>query len=174
MITVAIALIIMVSVVVVAYPLIRSVPDAGVPFVGLIDPMLDNLIAQRDSTYAAIKDLEFDHTMGKLSDHDYKILRAKYEGKAVAILQELDSLSATQKSSAGLLSKDQVIERQVERLRRGAADSVSKCPQCGTPCATGDVFCAKCGTSFRGARCSVCGTRASLGDKFCAKCGKPI
>jgi len=40
----------------------------------------------------AIKDLENDHAMGKLSDADYRTLRAKYETKAVAILQELDSL----------------------------------------------------------------------------------
>ena len=38
-----------------------------------IDPNLENLLSAREATYSAIKDLETDHAMGKLSDTDYGI-----------------------------------------------------------------------------------------------------
>ena len=173
MITIAIALVIVGSIALVAYPLFRRSDELDVAFVGLSDPVLENLVTQRDATYSAIKDLENDHAMGKLSDQDYRSLRAKYEMKAVAILQELDAFSGSKpdgKSSAN----DELIENEVARLRRGSPSGSLKCPKCGTAHTADDVFCAKCGTSLRGARCPSCGKRAALGDKFCSKCGATI
>lgn len=171
-ISIVIALIIIAAVAFVAYPLFKRSEELDVAFVGLIDPNLENLVTQRDATYAAIKDLENDHTMGKLSDVDYRSLRAKYEMKAVAILQELDGMGASKATSRDM-SMDEVIEREVGRLRRGLSDGTA-CPKCGTPHAPEDVFCAKCGTSLRGVRCPSCGRRAAVGDKFCGKCGSAI
>ncbi len=172
MITLAIALMIIVAFAFVAYPLFQRSEELDVAFVGLTDPVYENLIAQRDATYLAIKDLENDHAMGKLSDADYRTLRAKYETKAVAILQELDSLNGARASRVAVT--DEVIEREVGRLRRASVASSTQCPKCGTPHAPEDVFCAKCGASLRGVRCPACGKRAALGDKFCSKCGSPI
>src|SRR5512142_3137913 len=56
------------------------------------DPNLENLLSAREATYSAIKDLETDHAMGKLSDTDYANLRGKYESKALTILQQLDAM----------------------------------------------------------------------------------
>ena len=170
MITIAIALMIITAIAFVAYPLFQRSDELDVAFVGLTDPVYENLVVQRDATYSAIKDLENDHAMGKLSDGDYRSLRAKYETKAVAILQELDSMNGPKSNSA--VSQDEAIEREVGRLRR--ASVTGKCPKCGTPHAAEDVFCAKCGTSLRGVRCPSCGKRAALGDKFCSKCGNAI
>ncbi len=172
MITLAIALMIIVAVTFVVYPLFQRSEELDVAFVGLTDPVYENLIAQRDATYLAIKDLENDHAMGKLSDADYRSLRAKYETKAVAILQELDSLNGARASRVAVT--DEVIEREVGRLRRASVAGSTHCPKCGTPHAPEDVFCAKCGASLRGVRCPACGKRAALGDKFCSKCGSPI
>ena len=41
---------------------------------------------------AAIRELEFEHAAGHVSDIDYAELRARYEGEAAAILTELDRL----------------------------------------------------------------------------------
>ncbi len=168
MITIAIALLVIGSIAIVAYPLFKRSDELDVTFVGLNDPTWEGLVAQRDATYSAIKDLEFDHAMGKLSDADYKTLRFKYETKAVAILQELDSMSEAHKTNGD------AIEREVDAIRRAAASGSMKCPRCGTPHVAGDVFCAKCGTSLKGIRCPACGKRAALGDKFCSKCGSQI
>ncbi len=50
------------------------------------------LFTNKETTYAAIKELDFDYHMGKLSEQDYKELRAKYEKKAIGILKELEAI----------------------------------------------------------------------------------
>jgi hypothetical protein len=172
MVTILIALIIVAAVACVAYPLFQKSNERAAAFAGATDPVLEGLVSQRDAMYSAIKDLESDHAMDKLSDADYKSLRAKYESKAVAILQELDNAVGA-KPSARSARDDDAVEREIARLRRGAAtNGALKCSKCGTAHAADDVFCAKCGASLRGVRCSSCGKRAAVGDKFCSKCGK--
>ena len=174
MITILIAFMIIGAVAIVAYPLFKQSNELDAAFVGANDPVLEGLVSQRDAMYSAIKDLESDHALGKLSDADYKSLRAKYEAKAVAILQELDHAVGS-KPGTPRVRDDDAVEREIARLRRGAAaNGALKCFKCGTPHATEDVFCAKCGASLRGARCPSCGKRAAVGDKFCAKCGKTL
>ena len=173
MITVAIALMIVATIAFVMYPLFKRADELDVAFVGLTDPLWENLVTQRDATYSAIKDLENDHAMGKLSDADYRSLRVKYETKAVMILQELDTMSGS-KPSGNAVARDEAIERQVVQLRRATQGGALACPKCGTKHQAEDVFCAKCGGSLRGVRCPSCGKRAALGDKFCSKCGSTI
>ncbi len=174
MVTVLIAAVVIGAIAFVAYPLFKHSDELDVAFVGVIDPVWEHLVTQRDAMYSAIKDLELDHTMGKLSDADYRILRAKYEAKAVAILQELDNLNAAAQASGRVPAIDDTIEREVAMLRRVPANGTHKCPRCSTPHQPGDVFCAKCGTALKGTRCPACGRRAAPGDKFCGKCGKSM
>ena len=122
-----------------------------------IDPNVENLLSAREATYAAIKDLETDHAMGKLSDADYGKLRAKYEGKALAILQQLDAA--------------QVASR--ERLAQRVASPSGTCAQCGTPIAAGAKFCRVCGTSLASA-CASCGAPIATDARFCRQCGTPV
>jgi hypothetical protein len=51
----------------------------------------DRLLSEKESLYAAIKELDFDHEMGKLSDGDYKQLKNEYTEKAVVVLKALDN-----------------------------------------------------------------------------------
>ncbi len=164
-ITIAIALMIVTSVAIVAWPFYSPVAESA-SAAGSSNPMVENLVSQRDATYAAIKELEFDRAMGKLSDADYRGMRAKYETKAVAILQELDGLKKAPLQRARSVESSDSIEQEVQRLRRTA-----QCPKCSTPHSASDAFCAKCGTPLRGIRCPKCGTRAATGDRFCARCG---
>ena len=131
-----------------------------------IDPNVENLLSAREATYAAIKDLETDHAMGKLSNADYGNLRAKYEGKALTILQQLDTA--------------QVASR--ERLAQRVASPSGTCAQCGTPITTGAKFCRVCGseiprstagTSLAPA-CESCGAPTAAGASFCRQCGTPV
>lgn len=172
MITIFIALLIILVVAFVAYPLFQPARARALELDGASDMVLEGLVAQRDAMYAAIKDLENDHVLGKLSDGDYRSLRAKYEAKAVAVLQELDKVVGAKPGARS--ARDDAIEREIARLRRAKTNDALKCPQCGAPHTADDVFCAKCGASLRGARCPACGTRATLGDKFCRKCGQAL
>jgi len=173
MITIVIALIIIATIAIVAYPLFSQAQPTLIRAAGASDNVLEELVHQRNAAYSAIKDLENEHALGKLSDADYRSLRVKYEAKAAAILQELDNVMGA-KPSARAVRDDDAIEREIARLRHAKANGALKCPQCGTPHTAEEVFCAKCGAALRGTRCPACGTRATAGDKFCAKCGKPL
>jgi ribosomal protein L40E len=130
-----------------------------------IDPNLENLLSAREATYSAIKDLETDHAMGKLSDTDYTALRAKYEGKALAILQQLDAVQATFQTTLRAAVPDGT------PLAPPATPQV--CAQCGTPIATGAKFCRGCGASVA-TTCTSCGAPVAADSKFCRRCGSPV
>ncbi len=55
------------------------------------------LLEQKEQTYAAIKELDFDYQMDKLSEEDYQELSREYKQKAVAVLQQIDELSGSLK-----------------------------------------------------------------------------
>jgi hypothetical protein len=88
---------------------------------------LENLLFQRESSLTALRDLRFDHEMGKLSDEDFAALDAQYRVQAVEILAQLDALgysrmgdslmgdSRNRESQEDAL--DQWIELEVEKLR---------------------------------------------------------
>ncbi len=156
----------------IAYPLfttqhgnMTSTPDA-----------LEVLMSQRDSTYDAIRDLDFDFQLGKLSQGDYAPLREKYKARAAETLKQIDALTdnghqadvETQiEAQVAQLrqAKEDSIETEVARLRRAKTDSVeaeiarmraarkeSRCANCGTPFQPGDQFCAKCGSQLTAAK----------------------
>ncbi len=136
------------------YPLFE-LERRPVPAGAAIDPTLENLLSAREATYSAIKDLEADHAMGKLSDADYGNLRGKYEAKALTILQKLDAA--------------QVIVQPAPR----AAVAGGTCPQCGASVVAGAKFCRRCGASVA-AVCVSCGAPVSADAKFCRQCGAPV
>ena len=85
---------------------------------------LDALYAQRDSAYTALRDLDFDFQLGKLSENDYQTLRARYKTRAAITLQQIDAESGNgdanaeaARTSAEKSSTDDLIEREVARLR---------------------------------------------------------
>lgn len=53
---------------------------------------LRDLLAAREATYAALKEIEFDHLTRKLDERDYEALRARYRAQAARLLREIDSL----------------------------------------------------------------------------------
>ncbi len=60
---------------------------------GVSHEALYHLMEEKEHTYAAIKELDFDYNMGKLSDGDYKELKHQYKEKAVAVLRQIDELT---------------------------------------------------------------------------------
>ncbi len=151
---VLIALLALVAIAVATYPLfkvkVRSFTGDGV------DRTLENLLSQREATYSAIKDLEFDHAQGKISDADYNDLHAKYETKALGLLQQLEAFG-----------------RPIVKPDGGPLHLPNNgCPQCGEPYQWSDKFCRSCGAALC-RKCQTCGTAMSADDRFCACCGTP-
>ena len=81
---------------------------------------LENLLFEREAALLAIRDLQLDHDMGKLSDDDFAELDARYRAHAIEILKELDGLGvaadAVEPADASL---DAWIERAVAEARQG-------------------------------------------------------
>jgi len=64
----------------------------GRTFLPLPPDRRQELSEEKRVALAAIRELEFEHAAGHVSDADFAELRARYEGEAAAILTELDRL----------------------------------------------------------------------------------
>ena len=60
---------------------------------------LEDLLAEKETVYAAIQELDFDLKSGKLSAEDHHSLRQRYEERAAVILKATDDLQAAAGSS---------------------------------------------------------------------------
>ena len=147
------ALIGVVSLAFIGYPLIRGSaamePGAREMVLNLVE-----LEKKRDLTYSAIKELDFDYQMGKLSGEDYQQIKRKYEEQAVAILEEMDRIKGEAKAPSG---------RPARTL----------CPGCGGQLQAGARFCPDCGQKLA-ARCPGCGREVKGKERFCSHCGQAL
>jgi tetratricopeptide (TPR) repeat protein len=92
------------------WPLLRA--DArGRTFLPLPVDRRQQLAEEKRAALAALRELEFEHGAGHVSDADYADLRRRYEGEAAAVLTEMDRLGPAEPASPE-------IER---RLVRGSA-----------------------------------------------------
>lgn len=192
MITFWAAIVVLASIGVVGWPLLKGTGGRNRP--GFIeDTRVSELLAQKDATLFAISELESDYNMGNLSQNDYRELRQKYEDKAVALMKTVDQL----RSEAGLngVSRlDEEIEAMVSELRAGGdtaeadiearpskvpngkgrrAPTAKSCPGCGARLEAGDLFCFRCGAALN-VKCPNCSAAVAFDDRFCSRCGAAL
>ncbi|MCB0211712.1 MAG: zinc-ribbon domain-containing protein [Anaerolineae bacterium] len=133
---------------------------------------LDELEVQYQAALAAIKDLNFDHEMGKVSTEDYQIFLTKSKLEAARIRQTIDHLSSTE-----LLEQEQALDAEIESLvaelrHRSEPDEnllveidaeieALKSMQPSLP-------------TTEGIACSHCGATLRADDKFCTSCGQVV
>jgi len=55
---------------------------------------LQELMAEKETVYAAIQELDFDFQSGKLSVEDHRSLRERHEERAAAVLKAIDDHTA--------------------------------------------------------------------------------
>jgi hypothetical protein len=109
---------------------------------------------EKQSLLKALKELEFDHEMGKISDADFRDIGGQYRARAVRVLRQLDEQGADYK---------ELVEKEL-KARRAAA---------GAPDARdGDAKDAKAEDKL--GRCASCGTTNDSDAVFCKKCGKKV
>jgi len=84
------ALLAVAAVVYVARPLLRSGPDESLAAPGEEEQRRLALAEERDRALAALKELEFDHRTGKVSDEDYRTLVGELRRAAADALRALD------------------------------------------------------------------------------------
>jgi len=152
----------------------------------------DQLVAERESLLTALRDLDFDHATGKISDEDYAPQRAQLVAQGVAVLKQLDALrpalredtasaadeieravAARRKTRAAATVEDQIEAEVAARRKPVPAANAVICPNCGASAQPGDRFCPKCGQTLA-LTCANCGAPAHPGDQFCATCGTKL
>ena len=65
---------------------------------------------QKRAVLRALKDLEFERSVGKISDDDYAVLVARYRDEAKRLLRQIDQASLDQRAKA-----EAVVQRRLER-----------------------------------------------------------
>jgi hypothetical protein len=95
---------------------------------------------RKEVALSAVKELEFDLNMGKISDEDYEALKEQYANDAAGYMKEIDRMTAGPKKQAP--DTDKELEEEIRAFRRKPGRF---CAQCGTPFAADDKFCAQCG-----------------------------
>ena len=89
---------------------------------------------QKHDAYAAIKEAEFDHRMGKITDADFAAVRERY------MAQALDALAALEAAAKGP-ARPHVEGRRPTRI--------AFCPACGRGVPPRANFCPACGRSLK-------------------------
>ena len=83
---------------------------------GALDQRRIELLEERDRALAALKELEFDHRTGKLSDEDYRALVGPLRGRAAAALRALEPRATG--SSGSTREAGRIRDRDGERAAR--------------------------------------------------------
>ncbi|MCF6278647.1 MAG: zinc-ribbon domain-containing protein [Anaerolineales bacterium] len=126
------------------------------------------LLAKRDHYINALKELDFDYSLGKIPEEDYPTQRAELLTMGVESLRKLDAFEtsgakmvtaedrleaaiaarradATEVSPVALDADDELESLIAARRSKRQAQSAGFCPNCGHPVLSNDKFCTSCG-----------------------------
>jgi hypothetical protein len=87
----------------------------------------------------ALKELEFDHAMGKVADDDFQELTSKLRARAIRLMRQLD---------AGTSYREQIERELATRLKATPTIRSRACPSCSTTNDPDAKFCKQCGTAL--------------------------
>ena len=113
------------------------------------------LTERKEQLYASIKELEFDHGVGKMSRGDHDSLRAELDSQALGVLSELQRLETG--------DPDRDLRTRIEEDARALA-----APQARSGPAPGAAPSPACGP------CPGCGREREPGHRFCPDCGRSL
>jgi hypothetical protein len=180
----------------VVWPLLKPGPAP----VMVEDDRLTELLGRKDAVLKAIKDLEFDYQVGKLSEEDYQLYDQRLRRQAVTLLQQIEQVAPL---SANL---DNELELEIARRRRvqspaaapagaparplpvaasvAASVAAPVAVAAGSPASAGAAAPlavaegpganAANGSGSPARFCTNCGSRLETHHKFCANCGTPV
>src|SRR5512132_2101737 len=87
---------------------------------------LAELLGQRDATFQALRELSFDHRVGKITDEDFVAFEANLKTTAADTLRALDRWETEADDEL-----DRRLERVVQARRAVLAAGMRPCPKCG-------------------------------------------
>lgn len=125
----------------VVFPIVQDRRGTGSLKNTISNHQASDLVERKEAIYAAIKDMEFDFEMGKLSQKDFEQLRQQYKDEAVGLLKGIDRIQGKAvklKPGSG---------QQKKSSKTG--QYVKFCWVCGTSLVKEDRFCVNCGLKIR-------------------------
>ncbi|MGE0041888.1 MAG: zinc ribbon domain-containing protein [Vicinamibacterales bacterium] len=94
----------------------------------------------------SIKELEFDHAMGKVADPDFEEMGARLRARAVGLMRQLDAGSGYRATiERELESRLGPLAAEAAAPAGAAAKAEQYCTQCGTGNDADAKFCKRCG-----------------------------
>lgn len=119
---------------------------------------------ERERAVDALREIEFDRETGKLSDVDYRELKATYTREAVAAMRAEESAAVLADAETDPAEAAVLAYRQ----------RVHACVRCGPRPEPDAEYCSSCGGYLRG-RCGHCAAVVSeAGAAFCTSCGSTL
>lgn len=125
----------------------------------------------------ALKDLEHEHSIGKIDDDDYERLVTHYRAEAKAAMREIDEEIEPFRAKAEALAREH-LEKRAPQKKAGKKAAVAKkaevepdpealpAPVAAVPEPAAEPIARP--------RCGKCGTRNDADAAFCKKCGKVL
>lgn len=133
-----------------------------------------SLANQREATLAALRDLDFDHEVGKVTEEDYTSLRQTLLAKTAAIMTQIEQEQATTQADLDDHIEAEILAARQNlnggRLTRSPEEGSRVCPTCSRVSLPGDLYCRNCGAHLAPA-CPECGQTVTPTDRFCVSCG---
>jgi hypothetical protein len=94
----------------------------------------------------SIKELEFDRSMGKVSDKDFAEIAARLRARAIGVMEQLERLNGPGAPVQGPPSSRSGSDGPSSSRPR--SDGPSSCPSCGMAVDADARFCKSCGTKL--------------------------
>lgn len=135
-------------------PLVAKQP----PLLQVEDERLTDLLTRKDRAVRAIKELEFDHQVGKIDAEDYQRLNQRLSRQAITLLQQLEQITPAS------VALDEQLEAEIAQRRQA-----KPAPKAVSAPRSQPVAVAAGAARF----CTQCGARLDTSFKFCANCGAP-
>ena len=139
------------------------------------------LLDEKNALLRAIKDIAFEHEVGKLSDADFQRLDRSYRLRAKDVLRKLDEdlapfIERAEKLVAGTLepAPEEAREAAPTKKAKKAKAARRECPKCQTLNRSDAEWCKECGARVVPLSCAACGSANEPDAKFCIKCAAEL
>jgi ribosomal protein L40E len=148
--------------------LVGETPLSGADAYALGAPRAEE--EQKRAVLRALKDLEFERSVGKISEEDYQALVTKYRGEAKRLLKAIDEESAPERERVEKLVQERLAESGLTARAEASEDDEDE--QEAAPPAPKKKAEPKKAEAVKKTACVKCGTKNDPDATFCKKCGK--
>lgn len=133
-----------------------------------------SLADQHETIFTTLRDLDFDHAVGKITDGDYTVLRQNLLAKAAAIMTQIDQEQAVAQAALDARIEAEILAVRPKlnggQITHPLDEAGRACPTCSRAPLPGDLYCRGCGSQLA-LTCPECGKAVTLTDHFCVGCG---